>query len=73
MFLDLDVKQNGRCWGGGGGGDMKQGGECNCGGAGGGTGGHYRDIMGFRGNRVVNVVEFPYTTNSDVQIYVIRK
>ena len=54
---------------------MKQGGECNCGGAGdgGGSGVHYRDIIGFRVKGIVNVVEFPYTTNRDVQIYVIRK
>lgn len=54
---------------------MKQGGECNSEGAGDGgvSDGHYRDIMSFRVKGVVSVVEFPYTTNSDVQIYVIRK
>ena len=42
-------------------------------GDGGGNGGYYRDIMGFGVKGVENVVEFPYTTNADFQIYVIRK
>jgi len=56
-------------WGGGGGG----GGGGGSVGDGGGSGGYYMDIMGFRVKWFVNVVEFPHTTYSDVQIHVIRK